>query len=240
MFVRPGPASSFFLFSLSFLTAAPDNPAPAPIKKAPGLWSLKPVVRPSVPTSIAPSKNPIDAFVLSKLKQKGLRFTSSADKLTLLRRVHMDLVGLPPSPEEQDAFIHDESPDAYEKVVDKLLASEQYGVRYGCHWLDVLRYADSDERMQAAPGIHMWRDWVISALNKDLPYDQFVNAQLTGYRNSARTQMTATGYRTRIEPRQEDLFARGFLARGDVLRDNHNVGELPMTAVETVVSQTGQ
>ena len=234
MFVRPGLVSSFFLFSLSFLAAAPGTPAPAPAKKSPGLWSLQPVVRPSVPASSAPSKNPIDAFVSAKLKEKHLGSTGPADKLTLLRRVYMDLIGLPPSPEEQDAFVNDASPDAYDKVVDKLLANEQYGVRYGRHWLDVLRYADSDERMQAAPGIHMWRDWVISALNNDLPYDQFVNAQLTGFRNNARTQMTATGYRTKIEPRPEDLFARGFLARGDVLRDNHDVGELPMTAVETV------
>ncbi len=201
---------------------------------APGLWSLKPVERPDLPTGANVYRNPIDAFVSAKLKAKSLRGTGPADRMVLLRRVYMDLVGLPPSVEEQAAFLKDASPDAYEKVVDQLLASEQYGVRYGRHWLDVLRYADSDERMLAAPGIHMWRDWVISSLNKDLPYDQFVNAQLTGYRNATRTQMSATGYRSRVEPRTEDLFALGFLARGDVIRDNHEVGELPITAVETV------
>ena len=116
-----------------------------------------------------------------------------ADKRTLLRRVYLDLIGIPPTPAEQDAFLQDESPDAYEKVVDRLLASEQHGVRYARHWLDVLRYADVDERMIAAPGIHLWRDWVINALNDDLPYDQFVRAQLTGYRSTERTQMSATG-----------------------------------------------
>ncbi len=237
MVVRPGLLPSLLFLPVLCVAAPPPDvaaPAPAPVKKAPSLWSLKPVVRPDVPPSDTTSKNAIDAFLSAKLKEKGLRSTGPADKLTLLRRLHMDLVGLPPSPEEQEAFLKDSSPDAYEKVVDKLLASEQYGVRYGRHWLDVLRYADSDERMAAAPGIHMWRDWVISALNKDLPYDEFVNAQLTGYRNNVRTQMTATGYRTRVEPRPEDLFARGFLARGDVIRDNHDVGELPITAVETV------
>ena len=128
----------------------------------------------------------------------------------------------------------DPSPDAYEKVVDRLLASEQHGVRYGRHWLDVLRYADADERMNAAPGIHLWRDWVINALNRDLPYDQFVRTQLTGYRTTERTQMSATGLRSRVEPRPDDMFALGFLARGAVVRDNKDTQELPIVAVETV------
>ncbi len=119
-------------------------------------------------------------------------------------------------------------------MVDRLLASEQHGVRYGRHWLDVLRYADVDERMIAAPGIHHWRDWVIRALNDDLPYDQFVRAQLTGYRSRTRTQMSATGVRSRVEPRPDDQFALGFLARGAVVRDGKDARELPIVAVETV------
>src|SRR5262249_37447534 len=95
-------------------------------------------------------------------------------------------------------------------------------------------YSDVDERMTAAPGIHLWRDWVIHALNNDLPYDQFVRAQLTGYRRAVRTQMSATGVRSRIEPRPDDQFALGFLARGDVVRDNTNSRELAIAAVETV------
>ncbi|HEY7157262.1 MAG TPA: DUF1549 and DUF1553 domain-containing protein, partial [Gemmataceae bacterium] len=146
------------------------------------------------------------------------------------------LVGLPPSPAEQEAFLQDSSADAYEKVVDRLLASEQHGVRYGRHWLDVLRYADADEQMIAAPGIYLWRDWVIHALNSDLPYDQFVRAQLTGYRSATRTQISATGVRTRVEPRPDDMFALGFLARGEVVRDGKSAHELPLAAVETVSS----
>ena len=111
------------------------------------LWVLKPVVRPQVPAGVTKSANPIDAFIAAEYKKKGLKPVGPADKRTLLRRVYLDLIGIPPTPAEQDAFLKDESPDAYEKVVDKLLASEQHGVRYGRHWLDVLRYADVDERM---------------------------------------------------------------------------------------------
>jgi hypothetical protein len=198
-------------------------------------WALKPVVRPEAPGGPS-SVNPIDAFLAADHAAKGLTPIGPADKRTLLRRVTFDLTGLPPTIEEQEAFLRDESPDAYESVVDRLLASEQHGVRYGRHWLDVLRYADVDERMTAAPGIHLWRDWVIRALNDDLPYDQFVRAQLTGYRTTERTQMSATGYRSRKEPRPDDMFALGLLARGAVVRDGKDAGELPISAVETVSS----
>ena len=197
------------------------------------LWSQKPVVRPPVPNAVTQSKNPIDAFIARELKKRGLRPAGPADKATLLRRVYLDLIGLPPTPAEQDAFQKDDSPDAYEKVVDRLLADPQHGVRYGRHWLDVLRYADVDERMYAQAGIHLWRDWVIHELNRDLPYDQFVRAQLTGYRNE-RTRVSDIGIRSRIEPRPDDMFALGFLARGGVSRDNKDTGELPIVAVETV------
>ncbi len=201
---------------------------------APALWSLQPVVRPDVPRGVTESTNPIDAFVAAEYRARGLTPVGPADRRTLLRRVSLDLIGLPPTPAEQDAFVNDPSPDAYEKVVDRLLASPQHGVRYARHWLDVLRYADVDERMIAAPGIYLWRDWVIRALNNDLPYDQFVRAQLTGYRTTARTQISATGYRSRAEPRPDDLFALGFLARGAVVRDSQFGDELPIVAVETV------
>ena len=196
------------------------------------LWVLKPVVRPAVP---APAANPIDAFVNAALQQKGLRAAGPASKAALLRRVYLDLIGLPPSPAELDAFLSDPSPDAYEKVVDRLLASDQHGVRYGRHWLDVLRYADVDERMYAQPGIHLWRDWVIRSINTDLPYDEFVRTQLTGYRNE-RTRMSSIGIRSRMDPRPDDMFAQGFLARGAVVRDNADTHELPISAVETVSS----
>ncbi len=207
-------------------------PSPAPTK--PKLWILGPLSRPEVPAAASKSTNPIDAFIAAKYQAKGLKPVAQADKRTLLRRVYLDLTGIPPTPAEQDAFLSDESPDAYEKVVDKLLASEQHGVRYGRHWLDVLRYADADERMTAASGIHLWRDWVVNALNNDMPYDQFVRTQLTGYRTTNRTQMSNIGIRSPMEPRPEDMFALGFLARGDVVRDNKNTQEMPIVAVETV------
>ena len=143
--------------------------------------------------------NPIDRFLDASRRAKGLKAVGPADKLALLRRVYLDLIGLPPSPAEQDAFLADTSTNAYEKVVDHLLANEQHAVRYARHWLDVLRYADADERMTAAPGIYLWRDWVINALRDDMPYDQFVQIQLTGRRSNERTQMSATGYRSKKE-----------------------------------------
>ncbi len=202
--------------------------------KSKGLWVTRPVIRPEVPTGLTSSTNPIDAFIAAGYDAANVKPVAPADKRTLLRRVTLDLTGLPPSVAEQEAFLADTAPDAYEKVVDRLLASEQHGVRYGRHWLDVLRYADVDERMIAAPGIHYWRDWVIRALNDDLPFDQFVRAQLTGYRSSTRTQMSATGVRSRVEPRLDDQFALGFLARGAVFRDGKDAKELALAAADTV------
>jgi hypothetical protein len=224
-----------FLLALSAPLAAQPSPARAAQNRKPGeLWSLKPVIRPQVPPDLTKSANPIDAFIAANYQARGLRPVGPAPKLALLRRVYLDLIGIPPSPAEQDAFLKDDSPAAYEKVVDQLLASPQHGVRYARHWLDVLRYADIDERMLAEPGIHLWRDWVIDALNRDVGYDEFVRAQLTGYRSRQRTQIGATGVRSRIEPRLDDMFALGFLARGDVLRDGKETQELPQMAADTV------
>ena len=218
--------------------APPAAPKAAPAAKsespASRLWVLQPLVRPAVPEMANASGNPIDAFIAADYKAKGLAPVGPADKRTLLHRLYLDLIGIPPTPEQVNEFLGDDSADAYTKVVDHLLSSEQYGVRYGRHWLDVLRYADVDERMIAAPGIYLWRDWVFRALNDDIPYDQFVRTQLTGYRTTERTQISATGYRQKSEPRADDVFALGFLSRGDVIRDNKEVQELPITAVETV------
>jgi hypothetical protein len=126
------------------------------------------VTRPAVPAGVTASTNPIDAFIAADYKAKGLMPAGKADnRLTLLRRVYYDLIGIPPTIAEQDAFLADQSPDAYEKVVDRLLADEQHGVRWSRHWLDVLRYADLDgldgSVMPARiPGIYLWRDWVIA------------------------------------------------------------------------------
>ncbi len=199
------------------------------------LWSLKPLVRPEIPRGVCSSTNPIDAFIGEACRDKGLSPLSPADKLTWLRRVTFDLIGLPPNVEEQEEFLRDSSAEAVDKAVDRLLASEQYGVRYGRHWLDVLRYADRDENMPAAPGIHLWRDWVISALNQDLPYDEFARAQTCGNRAAKRRIISAVGLPTPVEPRPEDLFALGFLARGATSPMNADQ-QLAMSAVETVSS----
>ena len=193
------------------------------------LWSLQPVQRPTVPGGDLGKDNPIDRFLSVS---RGVQPKPPADRRTLLRRVHLDLTGIPPTPAEQEAFLADPSPDAYRKVVDRLLADEQHAVRYARHWLDVLRYADADERMTAAPGIHLWRDWVIRALHEDLPYDQFVHVQLTGRRSNERTQMSATGHRSQREPRPGDVFALGFLSRGA----GSDPQELAMNAVDTISS----
>ena len=210
---------------------AKAGPKVPPMSKRPRLWSLQPLARPAVPQATG---NPIDAFVEAMYAQKGVTPVAAADQRTLLRRVYLDLIGIPPTPAEQAAYLNDPSPDAYEKLIDRLLASEQHGVRYGRHWLDVLRYADQEELMYAAPGIHYWRDWVVNAVNSDVPYDQFVRAQLTGYRTAERTRIQAVGRRTPLERRPDDLFALGFLARGAVNRDSKDLGELQISAVETV------
>jgi hypothetical protein len=178
------------------------------------LWSLKPVVRPAVPT--LNQTHPIDAFVRDAQEKKGLRALGRAGKETLIRRVYLDLIGLPPQPADVEAFLNDKAPDAYEKIVDRLLGDPQHGVRYARHWLDVLRYADVDGHIPSGAGISHWRDWVISALNRDLPYDRFVRAQLTGD----------------VSERPDDFFATGFLARGArSLADKEQ--DLAFSAVET-------
>jgi cytochrome c553 len=127
-------------------------------------------------------KSPIDAFLLAQLEKKGLTPVGDADKRTLVRRVYLDLTGLPPTPEEVEAFLADAAPDAFEKVVDRLLASPRFGERWGRHWLDVARYAESTGKAVNMNYPHAWRyrDYVIAAFNADKPYDQFVREQLAG------------------------------------------------------------
>lgn len=152
------------------------------------LWSLLPVKNPQVPKvkNAAWVANPIDAFILAKLEAKKLMHAPAADRRTLLRRVTFDLTGLPPTPEAVDAFVADKSPQAYEKVVDRLLASPSYGERWARHWLDVARYADTKgymfEEDRNYPNAYTYREWVIEAFNKDLPYDQFIAQQLAADR----------------------------------------------------------
>jgi hypothetical protein len=182
-------------------------------------WSLQPLKRPQVPTIQNPKskiQNPIDAFILAKLEAKGLAPSPPADPRTLIRRVHFDLIGLPPSPEEVDAFISP-SPllplshsrpevergrhgdrEKYEVIVNRLLDSPHYGERWARHWLDVARYGESDgyefDRMR--PNAWRYRDWVIAALNRDLPYDEFARLQIAGdvLRPDDERALIATGF----------------------------------------------
>ena len=188
-------------------------------------WAYQPVRRPEVPEVQSPkpkvqslparsartadarpwtldlglwTKNPIDRFVLARLAKEKLSPSPEADRSTLIRRLSLDLLGLPPKPEEVRAFVADTSPDAYEKLVDRLLASPHFGERWGRHWLDLARYADSDgyEKDNARPFAYTYRDWVIAAINSDLPFDKFSIQQLAGdlLPNATHAQKVATGF----------------------------------------------
>ncbi len=171
-------------------------------------WSLLAPVKPPLPVVHNGSwvKNEIDRFVGSKLAEKGLVPTGEADKATLLRRVSLDLTGLPPTPAEVDAFLADNSPNAYEKVVDKLLANPHYGERQAVDWLDVARYADTHGYQDDGPrNVWPYRDWVIRAYNQNLPFDKFVTWQLAGdmLPKPNRDMMIATAFNRNHQQSQE-------------------------------------
>jgi hypothetical protein len=162
-------------------------------------WAFQPVKRPAPPSVVQKDwpRNPIDYFILAKLEEKNLKPSPEADKVTLARRLHLDLTGLPPTPDEMQRFLADTRPDAYERRVEELLASPHYGERWGRHWLDLARYADSDGYTIDAPReIWKYRDWVIHALNADLPFTRFVIEQFAGdlLPNATTDQIIATGF----------------------------------------------
>jgi hypothetical protein len=173
-------------------------------------WAFKKIANPPVPKPADPRhfvQSPIDSFVLAKLTEKKLQPSPKADKQTLIRRVTFDLTGLPPTPAEVDAFIADKSPDAFEKVADRLLASPRYGEKWARHWLDIARYADtSGDRQGGArrspiyPHAWTYRDYVIQAFNKDVPYDRFIIEQIAADRLPESQQdknlLTALGFLT--------------------------------------------
>ncbi len=148
----------------------------------------------------------IDRFILTRLERAGLRPVGDADRWSLIRRVTFDLTGLPPTPDEIDAFVADRSSDAYARLVDRLLASPAYGERWGRHWLDVARYAESSGGSRNLPLPHAWRyrDYVVDAFNRDKPFDQFVREQIAGDLIPAKSE----------RERDEHLVATGFLAVG--------------------------
>jgi len=177
----------------------PKDDATTSRPKGSDWWAFQPVKRVDPPRveDAGWVRNPIDQFILARLEKEHLKPAAEASKETLLRRVSLDLTGLVPSPLEIRDFIADTSPDAYERVVDRLLASPHYGERWGRHWLDVARYADSDGYTIDAPR-QMWkyRDWVINALNRDMPFDRFVIEQIAGdmLPNPTVDQLIATGF----------------------------------------------
>ena len=163
-------------------------------------WSVQPLGRPDVPVVADPDwpLNPVDNFLLAKIEAAGLEPPPTADRRALIRRASYDLTGLPPTFEEVEAFEQDKRPDAWERLIDRLLASPHYGERWGRHWLDLVRYAETDgyERDRKKPSAWRYRDWVINALNADMPYDEFLTHQLAGDEldNPTAASVIATGY----------------------------------------------
>jgi Protein of unknown function (DUF1549)/Protein of unknown function (DUF1553) len=165
----------------------------------PSHWAYVKPVRPVLPVVKNKTwvKTPVDNFILARLEKEGLAPSPEADRVTLLRRLSLDLIGLPPTPEEVDAFLQDKSPEAYQKQVERLLTSPHYGERWGRHWLDAARYADSDGyEKDKSRQVWFYRDWVINALNQDKPYDQFVIEQIAGdlLQDATQDQIVATGF----------------------------------------------
>ena len=163
-------------------------------------WAFSPIQPIQTPPVNTPSwlKNEIDSFILANLEKQGVAPSPEADRATLIRRVYLDLIGLPPEPDDVDSFVKDQHPDAFERLVDQLLASPRYGERWSRIWLDAARYADSDgyEKDRVRPHAWRWRDWVINALNNDIPFDDFTVQQIAGdlLPKSTPLQKVATGF----------------------------------------------
>jgi len=196
-----------FLLSFAAATAAvaadekpPEGDAKVPNAASRPLWSWQPVQSPAIPEVAQKEwvRTPIDAFVLAKAEAKGLKPSPEADRATFIRRATLDALGVIPTPEEVSAFVSDTSPDAYGKLVDRLLASPHYGERQARLWLDLARYADSAGFQQDVTRPNMWRyrDYVINAFNQDKPYDQFLREQIAGDELSPGSQelLSATGF----------------------------------------------
>ncbi|MSU64886.1 MAG: DUF1553 domain-containing protein [Opitutus sp.] len=184
-------------------------------------WSFQLVKKPAVPAvqNAAWPQNPVDNFVLAKLEANGMAPNASADRMTLIRRVTFDLIGLPPSVSDVQAFLDEKSPDAYAKVVDRLLASPFYGEHWGRYWLDVARFSDTKGDAPKQDDVrypHAWtyRDWVIGALNADIPYNQFIFEQLAGDRLQAVAAKKAKD-KGQPPPNRQGLAALGFLTLGN-------------------------
>ena len=172
--------------AMSLAVGAPPSAAPATAPSNDAFtqsqrdyWAFQKVTRPKAP---AAKQHPVDSFVAAKLAEKGLEIAPRADKITLIRRASLDLIGLPPTPQEVTAFVNDNSPKAFETVIDRLLRSPHYGERWARHWLDLARYAESEgfKSDETRPNAWRYRDYVINAFNEDKPYDRFVREQIAG------------------------------------------------------------
>jgi hypothetical protein len=196
-------------------TARPEPealPPPGPIltDEERGFWSFRPIARVEVPRVAHPRavRNPIDAFLLDRLEEDGLAFAPEAEKVTLIRRASFDLTGLPPGPEDVEAFLADTAPDAFDRLVDRLLTSPHHGERWARHWLDVVGYADSDgepSKDTVRPYAYHYRDYLIRALNADRPWQDLIREQLAG------DEMLAPPYQDLSAEDRDRLIATGFL-----------------------------
>ena len=197
-------------------------------------WAFRAPVRPALPCVKGGEWvcSPIDVFVLAKLESEGITPAATADQGTLIRRATFDLTGLPPTPEELQAFLDDGSPLAYAQLIDRLLGSPRYGERWGRHWLDVVRYADSNGLDENVAYGNAWRyrDYVIASLNRDKPFDQFVREQVAGDLLSADA----------AELRNEQLIATGFLALGPKVLAEVDERKMEMDIVDEQVDTVGR
>ncbi|MFN3653618.1 MAG: DUF1553 domain-containing protein [Armatimonadota bacterium] len=211
-----------------------QTPAAGSAKERESHWSFQPMKDPAVPKvkNAAWVHSPIDAFILAKLEAKGLAPAPKADKRTLIRRVTFDLTGLPPTPAEIDAFLADTSPQALAKVVDRLLASPAYGERWGRHWLDVARYADSNglDENTAFGNAWRYRDYVVRSFNADKPYNQFVKEQLAGDLLPASNDQQTV----------DQLTATGFLVLGPKVLAEPDKGKMVMDIVDEQIDTVGK
>jgi hypothetical protein len=196
-------------------------------------WAYQPFKAPAIPevTDANWPANDVDRFILAKLESMGLQPGPDTKKITLVRRLYFDLVGLPPTPEEIARFVDDKSPDAYENLVDRLMESPRFGERWGRHWLDVARYAESMS-LRGRLLKHAWRyrDYVIDALNDDLPYDQFLRQQLAGDLLEA----------TSVDAQRRNLIATTYLMMGDALLENQDKSQLDMDYIDEQLDAIGQ
>jgi len=210
------------------------KPTTIDIAKGKEHWSFQPVKAPAIP-AVSDAKWPTsdaDRFVLAKLDEKKLTPAADADKRTLLRRVYFDLVGLPPAPEDVEAFVNDPAANAFEKVVDKLLASPSFGEKWGRHWLDVARYAESSgkEQNMLYPFAWRYRDYVIASFNADKPYDQFLKEQLAGDLMPAKND----------NEKAEHQIATGFLAVGTKSHNERNALQFRLDLADEQIDAMSQ